>query len=133
MQNLSYESLPDEGGTLEMEDALLHFIPAHYLHASGNFNVYDPKAKLLMSGDVGAALEDAGVPLFVDDFAEHIPKIKGFHQRWMPSNRAKNDWIARVRELDIHMMMPQHGRIFKGEAVGEFLEWFQALDVGVAV
>jgi len=133
MQNLSYEALPDEGGTLEMEGVTLEFIPAHYLHASGNFNVYDPKAKILMSGDLGAALEDHDSPLFVEDFSQHIPKIQGFHQRWMPSNKAKNDWVKRVRKLDIDMMVPQHGRIFKGEAVNQFLDWFEALEVGIAV
>jgi flavorubredoxin len=29
------------------------------------------------------------------------------------------------------MMAPQHGRIFKGEAVQEFLEWFDNLEVGI--
>ena len=72
-------------------------------------------------------------PLFVDSFDEHIPKMKMFHQRWMPSNRAKNDWIERVRELDIEYMAPQHGRIFKGNDVGRFLDWFEDLEVGVAI
>ncbi|WP_434059918.1 hypothetical protein [Pseudoalteromonas aurantia] len=52
--------------------------------------------------------------------------------QYMPSNRAKNNWVARVKELDIDMMAPQHGRIFKGEMVAEFLEWFTKLDVGIA-
>ncbi len=56
---------------------------------SGNFHVYDPEAKILMSGDVGAALEADGAPLEVEDFDEHIPRMKLFHQRWMPSNQAK--------------------------------------------
>ncbi|MBD3609760.1 MAG: MBL fold metallo-hydrolase, partial [Gammaproteobacteria bacterium] len=98
-----------------------------------NFHVYDPVAKILMSGDVGAALEPDDAPMYVDDFEEHIPKMKMFHQRWMPSNRAKNDWIARVRELDIDMMCPQHGRIFKGENVSKFLDWLEELEVGIAV
>jgi len=71
-----------------------------------NFHVYDPQVKILMSGDVGAVLEAPGAPLIVEDFAEHIPKMKLFHQRSMPSNRAKNDWIARVSKLDIEQMCP---------------------------
>ena len=42
------------------------------------------------------------------------------------------NWIARVKELEIKMMAPQHGRIFKDEAVQEFLAWFEKLDVGCA-
>jgi len=40
-----------------------------------------------------------------------------FHQRWMPSNQAKNRWIDRVRGLDIEFLCPQHGRIFKGDEI----------------
>lgn len=133
LNNISYNSIPDEGYNVALNYAKLTFIPAHYLHSSGNFHVYDSEAKILMSGDVGAALESADSPMFVTDFEEHIPKMKLFHQRWMPSNRAKQDWINRVRHLDIEYMAPQHGRIFKGAAVTQFLDWFETLDVGIAV
>ncbi|QFU22364.1 MBL fold metallo-hydrolase [Shewanella eurypsychrophilus] len=133
MHNISYEAIPDEGSRLLLDQVEVQFIPAHYLHASGNFHVYDPAAKILMSGDVGAALEDHNVDIFVDDFEEHTKKMSYFHQRWMPSNSAKNDWITRVRKLDIDYLCPQHGRIFKGEQVGQFLDWFEKLDVGLAI
>ncbi|OUS00332.1 flavoprotein [Gammaproteobacteria bacterium 42_54_T18] len=132
MENITYAPIPDEGRLLKIDNVNLEFIPAHYLHSSGNFNVYDGEAKILMSGDIGAALEAVDAPIYVEDFDEHIDKMKMFHQRWMPSNRAKNDWVKRVRKLDIDMMCPQHGRIFKGDNVKRFLDWFEALDVGVA-
>jgi flavorubredoxin len=133
MDNVKYHPLKDEGGSLDMDGCSLQFVPAHYLHSSGNFHVYDARAKILMSGDVGAALEPISAPIFVEDFSKHVEFMKGFHQRWMPSNRAKQNWISRVKELDIEIMAPQHGRLFKGEAVQEFLEWFSQLDVGIAV
>ncbi len=131
--DVNYLPIPDKGGVLRLDSVELQFIPAHYLHASGNFHVYDPVAKILMSGDVGAALEVPGVPMFVDDFNSHKEHMQMFHKRWMPSNEAKLDWVRRVRELDIDMMAPQHGRIFKGDDVKRFLDWFEALDVGVAI
>jgi flavorubredoxin len=134
MNNIEYVPLPDEGGTFDLGGgSVLQFIPAHYLHSSGNFNVYDPEAKILMSGDIGAALEPNDAPLTVTDFNSHIDKMKGFHQRWMPSNAAKDNWINRVRKLDIEIMAPQHGRLFKGDDVKRFLDWFEELQVGVAV
>ncbi|KMT66360.1 MBL fold metallo-hydrolase [Catenovulum maritimum] len=133
MNNIEYVAVPDEGGTIDLGSHSVEMVPAHYLHSSGNFHIYDPSCKLLMSGDVGAALEDVDAPLYVDNFEQHIPKMKGFHQRWMPSNAAKLDWINRVRKLDIEIMAPQHGRIFTGENVGKFLDWFEALDVGTAI
>ncbi|WP_154124329.1 oxygen-binding di-iron domain-containing protein [Grimontia hollisae] len=133
MEHIEYAPIADDGGTLVLNGVEIRFIPAHYLHSSGNFHVYDPVAKILMSGDVGAALDADNAPFEVDNFDEHIPKMKGFHQRWMPCNKAKDDWVKRVRSLDIDMMCPQHGRVFTGDNVGKFLDWFESLDVGVAI
>lgn len=133
MNNIEYVGIADEGKVIQLNTVELTLIPAHYLHASGNFNVYDANAKILMSGDIGAALESDGSPIFVDNFSEHVKKMKLFHQRWMPSNRAKNNWIKRIRKLDIEFMAPQHGRIFKGDDVKRFLDWFEALEVGLAI
>jgi len=132
MNNILYEPIADEGGKITLGKVELEFVPAHYLHSSGNFHVYDKSAKILMSGDVGAALDDADAPFFVEDFESHIGKMEYFHRRWMPSNRAKDEWISRVRKLDIEMMCPQHGGIFQGKMVGEFLDWFEQLDVAIA-
>lgn len=133
MDNITFDPIPDEGSKLTLDNTSLEFIPAHYLHSSGNFNVYDPEAKILMSGDIGAALESIDAPLYVENFDQHVDKMKMFHQRWMPSNRAKNDWVERVSKLEIDMLCPQHGRIFKGDDVKRFLEWFSQLEVGNAV
>ena len=96
-----------------------------------NFYFYDAKPKILFSGDIGAALEDVDSPMFVENFDTHIEKMRYFHQRWMPSDVAKRAWVERVRQLDIQMMCPQHGRIFRGEQVGKFLDWFEQLPVGI--
>lgn len=132
MENIEYVPIPDAGSVIQVGSVSLNFTPAHYLHSSGNFNVYDQQAKILMSGDIGAALESDDSPLFVKDFEKHKAAMKMFHQRWMPSNQAKNEWCKRVRSMDIDMMLPQHGRIFKGEHVDNFINWFEALEVGIA-
>ena len=125
--------IPDEGQTIEMKSGYkIQFIPAHYLHASGNINLYDPQAKILFSGDIGAALlPDDQQDLFVENFEEHTQYMEFFHKRWMPSNRARDVWIERVRKLDIDMLCPQHGSIFRGENVGKFLDWFSELELGI--
>ena len=128
--HITYDPIPDEGATLKIEGLELHFIPAHYMHSSGNFSVYDPVAKILFSGDIGAGLNSPDDPLFVEDFTKHIPKIKTFHQRWMPSERAKEKWINRVRKLDIDMICPQHGSIYQGKDVTNFLDWLDSIEVG---
>jgi flavorubredoxin len=132
-ESIKYMPIPDKGGTIKLDSVELQLIPAHYLHSSGNFHVYDPQAKILMSGDIGAALDTAGSPMFVDNFDAHTEKMRYFHQRWMPSNQAKNDWIGRVRKLDINILAPQHGRMFRGDDVKRFLDWFENLQVGIVV
>ncbi|QLI81785.1 MBL fold metallo-hydrolase [Chitinibacter fontanus] len=124
-------SIPDEGSELSLGAATLQIIPAHYLHSSGNFHVYDPSCKLLFTGDIGAALLPPGMDqLFVENFDSHIRFAEGFHKRWMGSNTAKKNWINRVRQLDIELLCPQHGSIYRGEDVKRFIDWFDELQVG---
>lgn len=124
-------SIPDEGGELTLGSATLQIIPAHYLHSSGNFHVYDPSCKLLFTGDIGAALLPPGNDqLFVENFDTHIRFAEGFHKRWMGSNTAKKNWINRIRQLDIDLLCPQHGSIYRGDDVKRFIDWFDELQVG---
>ena len=131
----SLKPIPDEGMILPLGDSNdLVTIPAHYCHSSGNFSLYDPEAKILFSGDIGAALLPAEMTdLYVEDFDAHIEYMENFHRRWMPSNKAKNRWVELVRKLEVELMCPQHGAIFKGDQVGRFLDWFEQLDVGSAI
>lgn len=124
--------IPDGGMDILVGGQRLQAVPAHYLHSSGNFHLYDPKAKILFSGDVGAALMPADeTGLFVENFDRHIRHAEGFHRRWMGSDRAKRDWCARVAAMDIDMLCPQHGAIYQGEDVKRFIDWFANLEVGV--
>jgi flavorubredoxin len=129
----TFAPIPDEGMPIRLGALQLQAVPAHYLHASGNFHLYDAQARILFSGDVGAAMlpDDAG-ELFVQDFDRHIRHAEAFHKRWMGSERAKNQWCERVAALEIDLLCPQHGAIYQGADVQRFLSWFRELEVGVA-
>jgi len=128
-----FQPLPDEGGRIYLGRREFEFVPAHYLHSSGNFHLYDPALKVLFTGDVGAALLPEGTTsLFVEDFGQHVSYMEAFHRRWMPSERARDVWLERVRALEIDFLCPQHGSIFRGEDVGKFLDWFAGLSLGSA-
>lgn len=123
--------IPDEGMPIQLGNLTLQFVPAHYLHSSGNFHVHDPTARILFSGDVGAAtLPTDGQDLFVTDFDRHVRYAEGFHRRWMGSNEAKRDWCQRASRMRIDMLCPQHGAIYKGRDVERFINWFAELPVG---
>ena len=128
----TFVPIPDAGMAINLNGLELRAVPAHYLHSSGNLNLYDPTAKILFSGDIGAALlpiEETDI--FVRDFDQVIKAAEGFHRRWMGSNSAKLAWCERVSKLDINMMCPQHGAIFQGKDVERFINWFAELEVGV--
>lgn len=129
---MTFEGLPDHGGSVAIGRSRksLQAIPAHYCHSSGNFSLWDSRARILFSGDIGAALlPDREGDLFVEDFESHTQYMEGFHKRWMPANAPLRAWVARVRDLKPEMICPQHGSIFRGEAVGQFLDWLERLDV----
>lgn len=124
--------VPDNGMTCVIEnDFELELVPAHFLHSEGQMNVYDPISKILFSGDIGAALlgpeEDF---VYVDDFNSHIPRIEWFHRRYMCSNSAARAWVETISDLDIDMIAPQHGPVYRGSAVQDFKEWFKELRCG---
>lgn len=124
--------VPDSGLGIELSGRPLQIIPAHYLHSSGNLHLYDPAAKILFSGDLGAALLPADHQgLFVTDFDRHIGFAAGFHRRWMGSRDARDAWCNRVSKLEIDMLCPQHGAIYRGRDVQRFIDWFGQLEVGV--
>lgn len=125
-------AIADQGGEIHVGSHVLNTIPAHYLHSSGNFHLYDRACKLLFSGDVGAALLPASSDaLFVRDFDQHIRYAEAFHQRWMGSNSAKRVWCERVASMEIDLLCPQHGAIYQGDDVMRFINWFDELSVGI--
>lgn len=123
--------LPDHGGVVKLAGQDFYVLPAHFLHSVGNFQFYDPVSKILFSGDMGASIVgDAHMP--VEDFEAHIPTMRGFHRRYMVSQKATRLWADGVRGLDVEMIVPQHGKAFVGkEMINQFLDWISNLECGV--
>jgi flavorubredoxin len=129
---IEIKGIPDQGAPIHIGNSsqTVQAIPAHYCHSSGNVSVWDQRAKILWSGDIGAALlPSKNEELFVEDFDDHVQYMEGFHMRWMPANRPLRAWVAQARELKPDMICPQHGSIFRGENVEKFLNWLEHLDV----
>jgi len=123
-------ALPDRGQSIPLGKCKLKAVPAHFLHSVGNFQLYDPVSKILFSGDMGASMVDDATP--VRDFVNHVPNMEGFHRRYMAGNKACRLWAAMVREMDVAMIVPQHGRPFVGaEMISAFLYWIENLECGL--
>jgi len=126
-------AIPDEGARFTWNDGTeLELLPAHFLHSEGNFHVYDPTSQILFSGDLGAAeMSSAALSPFVDDFPAHVCQIAGFHRRYMVSHRAVAVWRATLGDRPLSMIAPQHGAIYRGRAITDFLAWIDELPCGV--
>ncbi len=125
--------IPDSGMRIPLGRAQLHAVPAHFLHAEGNFQFYDPIAKILFSGDLGASFPRAGQPFEpIEDFKRHIPMVEPFHRRYMASGRVCRLWAGMARGLDLEWIVPQHGLPIKGRAAcTQFIDWVEAQNCGV--
>ena len=124
--------IPDHGMSLPLGAATMQIVPAHFLHSPGNFQLYDPVSKILYSGDLGAAVG----PEYreVTDFDAHLQYMAGFHRRYMSGNRALRAWAKIARQLDIEIIAPQHGAVFKGKPMVErFISWCEGLECGVDI
>ncbi len=127
--------IEDRGGEVVLSTGnKIIFIPAHFLHSTGNFTLYDERSGILFSGDIGAAVFPKGRRyLFVEDFEEHLSLMEGFHRRYMASKRVCELWVRLVERYNPKMIAPQHGAIFEGENVRKFLNWLRNLECGVDI
>lgn len=124
-------TIPDSGGYYPLGHSGIVAMPAHFLHSVGNFQFYDRVSKILFSGDMGASLVGDSSHS-VTDFRSHIHHMEGFHRRYMTSKKVTRLWADAVRDLDVSMMVPQHGcRMEGGEIFHQFLDWISELDCGI--
>ncbi len=122
--------IPDEGMRIPIGKSALMALPAHFLHAEGNFQFWDPVSRILFSGDLGASI--GGAPgKIVTSLRDHLPLMEPFHRRYMVSNKILRLWANMVEQLPISMIVPQHGAPMAGEAVREFIDWVKTLQCGV--
>lgn len=124
--------IPDPGMRIRVGRNDLIALPAHFLHAEGNFQFYDPVSQILFSGDLGVSLVSghrARTP--VTSLADHLPHMEAFHRRYMVSGKVLRLWADMVERLPITMIVPQHGAPLSGPAVGEFIRWVRTLECGI--
>ncbi len=125
--------VPDAGGKLALGQHEIWLLPAHFMHSEGNFHFYDPVSRILFTGDLGASMTTGQqAQQFVTDLKAHIPLMEGFHRRYMVSNKILRLWVRMARQLDISMLVPQHGAPIVGPvAIAQFFEWIESLSCGI--
>jgi flavorubredoxin len=58
--------------------------------------------------------------------------MEPFHRRYMVSNKILRLWARMARQLDISMLVPQHGAPIVGQrAIADFFDWVESLQCGI--
>lgn len=121
------ESIESRDFAFAWNGRVLRFIPTPFAHNAGSFVTYDEKTRTLFSSDLfGGYASDKELFLKLDDRCfscreyDECPQGKTFcplkdilvfHQRIMPCCKALRYAMARIQELDIRRIAPQHGHI----------------------
>jgi flavorubredoxin len=122
--------MPDAGMRIRVGSSPLLALPAHFLHAEGNFQFWDATSGILFSGDLGVSV-GVDPAVTVTELGPHVPAMERFHRRYMVSGKVLKLWAHMVRGLPIRMIVPQHGAPLAGPAVQQFIAWVQQLDCGI--
>lgn len=124
--------IPDGGMRIRVGRTDLLALPAHFMHAEGNFQFYDPVSGILFSGDLGVSLVSGDQARTTLRSLNPMPHgMEAFHKRYMVSNKVLKLWAEMVAPLPIRMIVPQHGAPMAGPAVREFISWIRDLPCGI--
>ncbi len=120
-------AIPDQGVRFTLNGTPLVAVAAHFLHSPGCFHLYDPVAKILFTSDLGSSITPHRAVIDTkEDFALHVTNMRAFHNRYMGSSSAAKSWVAMVRQLDVEMIVPQHGAHIVGKPLVEaFYSWVE--------
>ena len=123
--------IPDRGLRIPLGGAELVAVPAHFLHAEGNFHFWDAASGILFTGDLGVSVgvDPSRVIQHLD--AAHVAAMEPFHRRYMAANKILRLWARMARGLRVKMLVPQHGAPMAGAAVSQFIDWVEQLACGV--
>lgn len=124
--------IPDPGMHIPIGNCELIALPAHFMHAEGNFQFYDPISRILFSGDLAVNfIQGKHASEYITSLKPLPPGMEAFHRRYMVSGKILRFWARMVRQLKIDLIVPQHGAPLSGAAVNEFIEWVEGLSCGI--
>ena len=130
-EDSTFVPIPDPGMTIKLGGLELQADSGHYLHSSGQSPPYDPKAKILFSGDIGAACCRPTRAGFTWRIFPATSATRRFSTSagWVPTGPSATGASA-FPARDRHAGAPAR-RIYQGADVQRFINWFAALEVGV--
>ena len=108
----------------------LDFISTPYCHSPGAFVSYEPGSKVLFSSDIFGGLEESWQFYAADDYFQ---QAKAFHASYMPGKDIFNYTLRKIEQLDINLILPQHGSIIKRKYITTLINDLKDLDCGLYI
>jgi len=123
------DKFPSQKAQLSTGD-IIQFVPTPFCHFRGAVMYYDPKSRILFSGDFLGGLSFSEELYATSD---NWSGVRTFHQIYMASQNALRLAVDQIRKLNPQPLMiaPQHGGIIKGDLMDEFLRKMYDLPVGL--
>ncbi|MDQ1263675.1 MAG: hypothetical protein QG559_676 [Campylobacterota bacterium] len=131
MVKSSYYEIDKNNLSLSTQSGLkLNFHTTPYCHSPGAFVTYEPKTKVLFSGDIFGGIEESW-NFYADE--SYFESAKLFHQEYMPSKDIFNYALNKIQKLDIELIAPQHGSIIEKKYIPKLIEDMKNLDCGLYI
>ncbi len=110
----------------------LIYIPSPFCHFKGAFLTYDPKTRILFTGDLFGGISNSEQTFTLWAQKNNWDGIMAFHQLYMPTRKAIRYTLDLIRKLQPQPLViaPQHGNIIRGELIQEFMDRLYDLPVG---
>lgn len=122
---------PNDSTVLELPSGTaLAFLTAPFLHFPEAMVTYDEASGFLLSGDIGAAIEQDW-RLVANDVEAHWRSMVPFHVFYMASNRAMRGFLDKVAPFPIRAVLPQHGSVLPEAMVRPILAKLRELPCGI--
>lgn len=109
-------------------------IASPFCHFVGATMLFDPRTRVLYTGDLFGAIVAKGAKGIFADESDWVG-MRAFHQIYMPMRQAIAQTIATIRAIPegVEIIAPHHGRLIKGPWIKEFMTRLESLPVGLDI
>ena len=119
----------DNGGEMDIGGITLKFMETRMIHWPDSMVTYIPERKCLISQDA-FGMHLASGERFADELPEDILRRESdtyFANIVLPYAKVVQRVLDKIEEagLDIEIICPDHGPVWRGDDVGKFLSWYR--------
>lgn len=127
--DLPYWRIEDHDWALHLEDRTLRFVFTPYVHFAGAFCTFDEASGVLFSSDLFGGFTD-DTSLFATS-VDYFEAIRAFHEHYMPSRDVISNALAKLRELPLRVIAPQHGQLIPQDLIEPIMTRLDQLECGI--